>query len=613
MLSLCAAAQASKAPNPLILTVDATDVDHRVLHAMEDIPVVPGKVTLFYPEWLPGTHSTNFSSMKRLAGLRFVADGRPITWTRDTVDMGAFHLDVPSGVTEVRAEFDYLTPSSTTGDNSRVSMSQAIVNVEWHSVLLYPAQTPVDQIPITASVKLPSHWDFACALEISRTEGDIVGFKTTDVGTLVDSPLLAGRYFRKYDLDPGGPVAVSLDVAADRPDELVATADELAAHRALVAQAMKLYGSRHYDHYDFLMSISDTIGGIGLEHHQSSEDAVEHGYFTEWSDTWDQRDLLPHEYTHSWNGKFRRPADLTTANYNVPMRDTLLWMYEGQTEFWGKVLAVRSGLVSAEQAREGLAFIAGYFAQLPARAWRNLQDTTNEEILSRSGAVKWPTWQRGADYYDEMVLVWLDVDSQIRERSGGKRSLDDFARSFLGVDSGSHRVKTYTIDDVVAALNAVQPGDWKTFLRGRLDQLEPRGLLDGLTRSGWELTYSDEPNQLIVASEKHNKDNNFGSSIGLTVGKDDKIIDVVWNGPAFAAGVAPENTLVAVDGRAYDKDVLSSAIIAAETSDAPIELLIRDGDLYRSTKVNYHHGLHNPHLTRIDGRPDLLTPLFSAR
>jgi len=610
-------ASAQTETGALDVRVDATDLDHRILHVVETIPVTAGALTLNYPEWLPGTHSPAFASAKRFAGLKFSVDGKPVAWVRDTLSMSQFHLDVPSGVTRLTAEFQYLTPSVTVSDNSRISMSQDIVALEWHAVLLYPAGPPVSAIPVSVRLTLPAGFDFASALEVLGRTNNEVRFKTTDVGTLVDSPLLAGRYFRKIDLAPGAPVRVTLDIAADRPEDLAATDEEIAAYRSLIDQARKLYASQHYDHYDFLLTVSDTIGGIGLEHHQSSEDGLRQDAFTSWGDTWPDRDLLPHEYTHSWNGKFRRPADLTTPNFNVPMEDSLLWVYEGQTQFWGKVLAARSGLVTLDQTREEVARNAAYFQLQPGRQWRNLQDTTNEEILSSHGNSQWPSWQRGADYYDEMALVWLDVDSKIRELSGDHKSLDTFAARFFGVDDGSHVVKTYTFDDVVGALNEVEPMDWRSFLRSRLDEHQAAPL-DGLARSGWKLIFNDTPNLVTEANEKRECTGSecqadFSFSIGLSLDKTGKVSDVRWDGAAFKAGMAPDNMVVAVNTRAYSKDVLRDALVAAEHDNRPITLLIRDGDLYRSVNVDWHRGLSYPHLERIANSPDRLTALFSPR
>jgi predicted metalloprotease with PDZ domain len=598
---------------PLLLKVDASDFDHRVLSAVEEIPVIPGDITLYYPLWLPGTHSASFSSVSRLTGLRFSANGQALDWLRDTVDVSAFHLHIPQGVTRIRAEFQFVTPAKTVGDNQRVTMSPDIVALSWNTILLYPAGRPVDEIPISASLRLPVGFSFGSALKVDHSDGGEIAFETTDLDTLVDSPVLAGRHFKKFDLSAGQGKKVSLDVAGDRAEDIAASDDQIKTHVALVDQARKLYGSEHYDHYDFLLSLSETIGGVGLEHHQSSEDGAGHDYFSAWSETWVDRDLLPHEYTHSWNGKFRRPLDLTTQNFNVPMKDTLLWMYEGQTQFWGKVLAARSGMVTQEQTREDFAALFDYLANLPGRSWRNLQDTTNQELMSRQEAQTWPEWQRGVDYYGEMVLVWLDADARIRASSQDRRSLDNFARAFFGIDDGSHGVVTYTFDDVAATLNQIAPDDWGRFLRQRLDQHDPESLLEGLAHSGWKLSYNDQPNQSADAEEKHEGGANFITSIGLECDKEGKVTHVAWNQAAFVAGLAPQDVLVAVNARAYKREYLSDAILLAEHSDAPIELLVRDGELYRTLKVNWHQGLHYPHLERVPGSHDYLSELLSPR
>jgi predicted metalloprotease with PDZ domain len=610
----CGSAQAqTPRAEPIQLHVDATDVDHRILSAVEEIPVAPGDLTLWYPRWIPGTHSTSFTQPANFVGLKFTANGQPIEWRRDPVEIATFYLHIPEGVAHIKAEFQFLTPSKTAGDHDRVRMSRDMIALSWNSILLYPAGPSIDQIPITADLRLPEGFDFGSALDVSHQEGTLIKFKTTDLDTLVDSPVLAGSHFRKIELTPGQGRRVTLDVAGDRAADIAATDEEIRAHMALVQQARKLFGAEHYDHYDFLLSLSDTIGEEGLEHHQSSEDGVGHDYFTDWSGGWVYRDLLPHEYTHSWNGKFRRPFDLTTANYNVPMKDTLLWMYEGQTQFWGRVLAARAGLETQEQTREVLAFYADYYRRLTGRAWRNLQDTTNNEILSNHIESEWGDYVRGADYYEEMVYVWLDVDSKIREASGGKRSLDDFAQRFFGMDDGQYGVRTYTFEDIVAALNQVEPGDWRQFLRQRLDQHDNGPLFDGLTRSGWQVTYNDTPNQAADAVHKAEGGADFSTSIGLEIGKGDRVKSVRWKGPAFSAGVATGDSVIAVNGRAYKSEYLSDAIAASEHSGAPIEILLKDGELYRTVKIDWHGGLHYPHLERIAGSHDYLSELLAPR
>ncbi|MGH7012006.1 MAG: peptidase M61, partial [Caulobacteraceae bacterium] len=387
----------------------------------------------------------------------------------------------------------------------------------------------------------------------------------------------------------------------------------LADHRALVAQVERLFGATHYDHYDFLLWLSDRLGGEGLEHHQSSEDGTKPGYFTEWEDLAAERDLLPHEYTHSWNGKFRRPADLWAANFNTPERNSLLWVYEGQTQYWGFVLAARSGLLTRAQTLDALAEVAAVFGSRPGRVWRDLEDTTETPIIDLGDTEPWPSWQRGEDYYSEGQLVWLDVDTLIRKLSGGKRSLDDFARLFFGPPSTGPVTRTYRFEDLVAALNQVQPYDWASFLHERLTGHGPEGPLDGITRGGYRLVFTDKESAYQKSEEKDYEDADFTFSIGLDVGKEGGLEDVLWAGPSFKAGLRKGAKLIAVNGEAYDAETLSRAIAEAKTTTAPIALLVKQDERYFTAEVDYHGGLRYPHLEPAGTGPRLLDAILAAR
>ncbi|MGH8163449.1 MAG: M61 family metallopeptidase, partial [Rhodanobacteraceae bacterium] len=483
----------------------------------------------------------------------------------------------------------------------------------WSKVSLYPAGHYSRDITFAPSVTLPAGWQFGTALERQSQSGDTTTFKPTTYNTLVDSPMYAGKYFKRVDLDPGARVPVHMDIVADAPKDLEITPKQLQLHRNLVAQAYKLFDSHHYDHYDFLFSLSDELSGKGLEHHQSSEDGAKPDYFTDWKNNVAGRDLLAHEYTHSWNGKFRRPADLWTPNFNVPMGDSLLWVYEGQTQYWGFVLAARSGLWNDEQFRDALALVAAsYQRNRPGFDWRNVQDTTNDPTIAERASLPYRNYQMSEDYYSAGQLIWLAVDAKLRELSGGKHSMDDFARAFFGIDNGSFVTKTYTFDDVVAALNGVQKYDWAAFLRARLDAHAPP--LDGLAASGWKLVYTDKQSDYQKAQEKNRKFTDFAFSIGLTLtNKEDQITDVRWNGPAFKAGVSSGATLVAVNGHAYKPKVLEDAISAAKGGGKPIELLVKNQDEYKTYAVDYHDGLQYPHLERIAGKPDDLSKIIAAK
>src|SRR6202789_455080 len=505
-------------PGEIQLAVDASDNSRRIVHVHETVSGLGPDSVLFYPKWLPGTHAPE-GPIDRIAGIRMTAQGAPVSWTRDPVDVYAFRVHSKPGTIDI--DFDYLSPTSA--KVGALEFSRDLVMIEWNELVLYPAGYFTRQIPVQVSLTLPADFQLASALETASSEGARTLFKRTTLETLVDSPVYAGRYASKLDLDPGSAVPVHLDLFADRPELLAVKPEQLEAHRALVRQAYKLFASHHYSHYDFLYSLSDQIQENGLEHHQSSEDGSDPESFTKWDKTAFVTDLFAHEFTHSWNGKFRRPADLWTPTYNVPMQDSLLWVYEGQTQYWGQVLAARSGLRTRQEALDQLAITAAHYEIQKGRQWRTLQDTTNDEIINPRRPMSWPNWQRFEDYYSEGQLIWLDADTLIRERSQGKRSLDDFARVFFGVDDGSFTTVTYTFEDVVKALNAVEPYDWTGFLRERLDSIGKPAPLDGLRRGGYKLVFTDTPSELLKAHDEQSKRVNLLFSMGVELDdKDDR-------------------------------------------------------------------------------------------
>lgn len=613
LTGLAFSATAADAPPAIGIEVDATDLAHKIFRVRETLPVRPGPLTLVQPKWLPGTHGP-YGDPSAIAGLQVRAGERRIAWQRDTADAHTFHLQVPAGVDTLTVELQYLSP--TTKDAGRVVMTPQMLEVQWDAMLLYPAGGQASGIRIAPQLKLPAGWQQASALRGHPRDGQWQ-FEPVSLETLIDSPVYAGRYMKQLPLDGADtPRPVVLNLMADAPEQLEASEQQIAAHRALVRQADELFGSRHFRHYDFLLALSDSFGGIGLEHHESSENGVKPNYFKDWDKAVLERELLPHEYVHSWNGKFRRPADLWTPDYNrEPMRDSLLWMYEGQTQYWGRVLAARSGLATPEQAREGLAYAAAWAEHQAGRRWRNLQDTTNQAHMeARGGRPEWRDWQRGWDYYDESALMWLDADTLIREQSRGKRSLDDFARAFFGVHDGRIQPLTYTFDDVVKALNAVWPHDWARFLRERLDNHE-HAPLDGLARAGWKLVYTEQQSEAAKAHDEDEKTTDFAYSIGLRIATEDDgtLKSVAWDSPAYRAGLAPGVKLLAVNGTAYKPERLAAAITAAKDGQHPIELLVRDGDAFRTVQIDYRGGLRYPKLERVSGTPDLLERILARK
>ncbi|HEV7122848.1 MAG TPA: peptidase M61, partial [Rhodanobacter sp.] len=472
-------------PGTISLQVDASDTRQGIFRVHETIPVGAGPMTLLYPQWIPGDHSPT-GPIDMLAGLKLSANGKSIPWKRDKYNVYAFHLDVPAGVATMDVDFQYLSPRT-----GGFEITSSMMDMEWSKVALYPAGHYSRGITFAPSLTLARGWQLGTALETASRSGDTVTFKPVTFNTLVDSPVYAGRYFKRVDLNPGSKVPVHLDIVADAPKYLEMTPEQLKVHRALVTQAVKLFDSQHYDHYDFLFSLSDVLAGNGTEHHQSSEDGMGADYFTGWSDNAPDRDLLAHEYTHSWNGKFRRPADLWTPNFNVPMGDSLLWVYEGQTQYWGFVLTARSGMWTPQQFRDALAMVAANSDRnRPGFGWRTLEDTTNDPTAAMRASLPYRSWQMSEEYYSGGQMMWLAVDAKIRELTHDRKSLDDFARAFFGVDNGSSVTRTYTFDDVVAALDGVVKNDWAAFLRARVDTLDPP-LQSGLAASGWKLVYTD--------------------------------------------------------------------------------------------------------------------------
>jgi len=601
-------------PGVIRYEADITDTERRIVSVRQTVPVSAGPMVLLYPKFIPGNHAPT-GPIQLVGGLAITGGGRTIQWVRDTVDPYAFHIRVPEGVSEIEVRFQWLTQSDNA--NWRVVMTPEMVNLQFEKALLYPAGYPHSRIMIQPSVRMPEGWRYGVALETERFENGLATFRPVSVETLADSPMFAGVNYRRYDLDPGGRSPVNMNVVADEARQIAPSPEQLEGFRNLVDQADRLFGARHYDRYEFLVALTNKMGGIGLEHHRSSENTLSPNIFTGgWGSGYDDRTLLPHEYVHSWNGKFRRPSDQLTSNLNQPVQNTLLWVYEGQTEFWGEVLAARSGLTTRDEFLVNLAGVASFYDTQPGRGWRPLQDTTNHNLLGYRVPGQWSSWMRGTgDYYREALLVWLDADMLIRERTGGRKSLDDFAKTFFGVDDGAWTPKPYTFDDVVAALNAVHPHDWAAFLRQRLDAVgaEARAPLEGLARAGWRLTYVESPNEVerrLFSSWGSDFQNSLGFSL---TGANNRIGSIRWGGPAFEAGIGAGWDLMAVNDRAASAEALRAAVTAAKGGSTPIKLTMRQGDRVRTVEMRYHGGLRYPRLERIEGTADRLTDLIRPR
>ncbi len=598
-------------PGVIKYEVDATDVERKIVRVRQTMPVKAGPLVLLYPKFLPGNHAAT-GPIQLISGVTVTGGGARIDWLRDTIDPNAFHIDVPQGVDEIVVEFQWLTQP----DNStwRVVMTPEMVNLQWEKALLYPAGYRSTGITFAPSIRLPESWKYGVALDTERYENGVATFRPTDLYTLIDSPLFGGAHFQRIEIDPRGE-AVHLNIVADEAKNIAPTPEQIAWFENLVTQTDRLFGARPYDRYDFLVAATAKMGGIGLEHHRSSENSVPTDFFTNWGKSMGAVGLLPHEFVHAWNGKRQRPADELTANHNIPTQNTLLWVYEGQTEYWGDVLTARSGLASKEDILVTVAENAAFYDNQPGREWRPLQDVNNHNLLGYRTSNPYSSWMRGTgDYYRESLLIWLDADTLIREATGGKKSLDDFAKGFFGGDDGSYAPRGYTFDDVVAALNAVHPHDWAGFLRTRLDASGPdaKAPLDGLARGGYRLTYTDS----LTAGEKRIQSGwatDFQYSLGFTLSSSNKLTGIRWGGRAFEADIGPGWELAAVNDRAASAEVLRDAVTAAKGTDKPLSLLLKNGDRYRTVAFDYHDGLRYPRLERIPDTPDRLGDILAPR
>ena len=590
------------------LHVDLTDAPRNIYHARLSIPAKPGAMTLVFPEWIPGNHRPS-GPIAALTGIHMEAAGKAVTWQRDELDMYAFHVVVPEAAHELDVSLDAITANDSAGGGGPAASSN-LLDLNWNAVVLYPQGADSNAVEFAPSVKLPAGWKFGTALTPAHESGDEVEFAPVPLPTLVDSPLIAGRNYRRIELTTDAPLH-EMDVVADSEEDLAMKPDDLAAYKKLVAETGALFGARHYRQYHFLYTLSGQVGGHGLEHHESNDSAADERTLLDPDLHLLNADLIPHEFAHSWNGKYRRPAGLATRNYQEPMIGDLLWVYEGLTNFLGNLLAERSGLRSPEQYREGLAVTAAMLDHRSGRTWRPLEDTARSVQTLRVLGQQWSNWRRGLDYYPEGELIWLEVDSIIRQQTRGQRSLDDFCRSFEGGKSGPPAVVPYKFEDVVQALNEIAPYHWAALLRDRVGSTSTHAPLAGIEREGWKLVYNDQPNAFAKAVEKLFKVADFSYSLGFTADKDGKLDDVGVYSPAYQSGIGPGMKLIAVNGRKFAPEVLRAALKAAQGTSEPIDLLVENGQFFKTYSVAYHDGERNPHLERVSGQPDVLDVMLA--
>ena len=591
------------------LKVDATDAPRRLFHVQMKMPVQPGPLTLLYPKWIPGEHMP-VGPITNLVGLKFMTSGRPVTWRRDDVNMYAFHLDVPQGVTSLDIDFDYISMSDDkyfSGSGSSVTSELAVLN--WNQVVLYPQGADPDRILYQATLKIPSGWRHGTALPVARESDNEVEFQPASLARLIDSPLSAGVHYRTIDLGNSGGVEHYIHLAADSERALEASPDTIADWKNLVAETGALFGVRHYRSYHFLFTLSDHIVQIGIEHHESSDDRDFERTLVDPELLKADGSLLPHEMTHSWNGKYRRPEGLATGGYDAPMRGDLLWAYEGLTNYLGEVLAARSGLWSQADYQDSLAITAAELDTEAGRTWRPLEDTAIAAQLLYPAPEEYSDYRRSVDYYPEGSLIWLEADVTIRRLSHGAKSLNDFCRSFYGGPGGAPALKPYKFNDLIAALNAVQPYDWASFFQTRLRSTDPRAPLGGITGGGWKLVYNGTPSELFKDFEQWRKEIDLSFSIGLKVREDGTIEDIAIDGPSAKAGIAPNMKLIAVNGREFSPTTVREAVQQTATSTTALDLLVKTGEFYKTYRVDYHGGERYPHLERDEAAPDLVSAI----
>ncbi len=593
------------------LVVDASEAPRKIFHAQLKIPASPGTLTLYYPKWIPGEHGPT-GPVEDLAGLKFTANGQTLKWRRDLLDGWTIHVEVPAGASSVDASLDFISPAGPGGIyTGGASATDKMIVVSWNTMLIYPAGPTSDDLTYEASLRLPAGWKFGTPLPVASQSGAEIKFKPASLTTLVDSPVIAGEYLRVVPLAENP--HQEMDIAADSAAALDAPQEMLDHYKSLTEQAKRLFGAQHFREYHFLYSLSDHVAHFGLEHHESNDSRVDERTMIDPVKRLLEAGLLTHEYVHSWNGKYRRPADLTTPDYEKPMQTDLLWVYEGLTSYLGDLLSARSGVRTPEQFRDTLAVIAAELDHRPGRIWRNLQDTADGVPAMQGAPHQWESWRRPLDYYDEDVLNWLWVDVIIRQQTQNKKSMDDFCHLFHGGQSGTAAVKTYTFDDVVNALNQVAPHDWRGFWTERLTNHGPGAPLDGIAGSGWKLVYDDTRSEQMKAWEQDHTELDASYSIGLLLRGDGGIVDTIEGMPAAKAGIGPGMKVVAVNGRRFSDDVLRDALKAGTNGSAPLELIVENTDYYKTFKLDYHSGEKYPHLVRDESKSDVLGEIIKPR
>lgn len=593
--------------DPMTLVLDARTASRGLMYSHMTIPVKPGAFTFVYPKWIPGEHGPT-GPLADISQIHVTGGGHTLTWHRDVVDMYAFHVEVPPGVSHIDVDFTVIT----NGRGDTMSSSNVAV-INWNRDLFYQRDVNSHEYYVKPSIILPRGWGYATALYGAKQSGDRIDFDVTPLNMLIDSPLDMGRYYKHYLLWKNGSATQWLDIFADKPQDLDFSPKVLDKYKHMPAQAFALYGSRHWTWYHSLLALSDAIGFQGIEHHQSSDDRAPDDFLTNPMEQVAGGDLVTHELSHSWNGKYRRPWDLTTLNFQIPQRTDLLWVYEGMNQYLGDVLAFRTGIRDPKDYPQYLASIWADMDTEPGRNTEPLIDTTTAAPYLYEAGGDYASLRRTAgDFYTEGELIWLDADTIIREKTGGKESLDTFLHKFTAPAVTGPITKTYTRKDVENLLSSVVPYDWHGFFQKYVYDISPRPPSDDLARAGWKLVYNDKPNEFMQAQAALRHSLNYWYSLGLQLGGNGVIREVRENSPAWKAGLSPGVKILAVDGQSWDPDALSYAVKTAQHGTQSIAFIGDNNGGVRTYYINYHGGQRFPHLVRIKGTPDMLAKIMAA-
>ncbi len=593
---------------PIQVAIDATDAPRKIFHAHLTIPATAGPMRLAYAKWMPGEHGPT-GPIADLVNLRVAANGERVEWKRDPRDMFIFHVNVPKNASALDVDLSYISPPGGRSFSAGPSATPNLAVLAWNTLLLFPPGKNADEVMVEGSIRLPEGWSTATALAKAGTNGDRVDFERASLTTYVDSPVILGRYLKVVAIPSGSAPLHRIDIVADSRAALETPETFAEDYGRLVAEAGALFGAYHFRKYDWLVTLSDDVAHFGLEHHESSDNRREEETLEKDSGRIGLGGLLSHEYAHSWNGKYRRPANMLSPDYQQPMEGNLLWVYEGLTDYLGNLLATRAGLWTPEYWRENVAVVAASFDIQPGRTWRPLSDTAVAAQILFGSAEAWRNVRRGADFYAESTLLWLEADSIIRQKTNNRASLDDFLRRFHGGTTGKVEVKPYTYEELIATLNAVAPYDWRKHFDERLGSLDPRAPSAGITNSGWKLVFNETPNEVIKSYEERGRGKDLTFSLGITLQEDGTIRDVILGLPAANAGIGPRMKVIAVNGRRYSREGLEAALRAKE----PIEMIIENNDTFRTYVVDYRGGVRHPHLVRDESKPDMLSEVLAAK